>query len=60
VLILSGFLLHSPWQAKVIAASATPGPELQSLLHAPMHRIASILSALSILTLIVLMTVRPG
>lgn len=58
VLILSGFLLHSPWQAKVVAASAAP--ELQQLLHAPSHRIASILSALSILTLIFLMTVRPG
>ena len=60
VLILSGFLLHSPWQAKVVAASAAPGPELQQLLHAPMHRVASIVSALSILTLIILMTVRPG
>ena len=60
VLILSGFGLHSPWQAKVIAASATPNPELQSLLHAPVHKIASALSAVSILTLIFLMTVRPG
>src|SRR3954462_3796866 len=60
VLILSGFLLHSPWQAKIIAASAAPGPELQRLLHAPMHRVASIVSALSILTLVFLMTVRPG
>lgn len=25
VLILTGFLLHSPWQAKVLAASAAPG-----------------------------------
>lgn len=60
VLILTGFLLHSPWQAKVIAASAAPGAELQPLLHAPSHRIASILSALSILTLVFLMVVRPG
>jgi len=60
VLILSGFLLHSPWQAKVIAASAAPAPELAALLHAPSHRLASILSALSILTLVFLMTVRPG
>ena len=60
VLILSGFLLHSPWQAKVVAASAAPGPELQQLLHAPSHRFASIVSALSILALIFLMTVRPG
>jgi hypothetical protein len=60
VLILSGFLLHSPWQAKVIAASVAPGPELGQLLQAPAHRIASILSALSILALVFLMTVRPG
>jgi hypothetical protein len=60
VLILSGFLLHSPWQAKVIAASAAPGPELQALLNAPAHKLASALSALSVLTLVFLMTVRPG
>jgi uncharacterized membrane protein len=60
VLILVGFLLHSPWQAKVIAASASPGPELNALLQSPMHRISSALSALSILTLLFLMTARPG
>lgn len=60
VLILVGFLLHLPWQAKVIAASAEPGPQLQTLLHAPMHRIASILSAVSILVIVFLMTARPG
>jgi hypothetical protein len=60
VLILVGFLLHSPWQAKVIAASAAPSAELQSLLNAPSHKIASALSALSILALVFLMTVRPG
>jgi hypothetical protein len=60
VLIVSGFVLHSPWQAKVIAASATAGPELGSLLNAPVHRLASALSALSILTLVFLMVVRPG
>jgi hypothetical protein len=60
VLILTGFGLHSPWQARVIAASAAPNPELQSVLHAPMQKIASAISALSILTLIFLMTVRPG
>jgi len=53
-------LLHSPWQAKVIAASAAPGPELQALLNAPTHKLASALSALSVLTLVFLMTVRPG
>ena len=60
VLILTGFLVHSPWQAKVVAASAAPGPELQQLLQAPRYKIASLVSALSILTLVFLMTVRPG
>jgi len=60
VLILTGFLVHSPWQAKVVAASAAPGPELQQLLQAPRHKIASLVSALSILALVFLMTVRPG
>jgi hypothetical protein len=60
VLILVGFLMHSPWQAKVIAASAAPSAELDRLLHAPSHRIASILSALSIVALVYLMTARPG
>jgi hypothetical protein len=60
VLIMTGFLLHSPWQAKVIAASVSPGPELNVLLHSAMHRVASAVSALSILTLLYLMTARPG
>jgi hypothetical protein len=60
VLIFTGFLLHRPWQSKVIAASASPGPELDALLRAPMHRIASAISAISILTLLYLMTARPG
>jgi hypothetical protein len=60
VLILVGFLMHLPWQSKVIAASAGPSPELNALLHAPMHRVATILSAISILVIIFLMTVRPG
>ena len=60
VLILTGFLLHSPWQGKVVAASAAPGPELDALLNAPIHRIASGVSAASILTLLYLMTARPG
>jgi hypothetical protein len=60
VLILTGFLLHSPWHEKVIAASARPGPELGALLQSPMHRVASALSATSILALIYLMTARPG
>jgi len=60
VLILTGFLVHAPWQAKVIAASATPSPDLEAVLNAPAHRIASIVSALSVLTLVYLMTARPG
>ena len=60
VLILTGFLLHAPWQAKVVAASAAPGPELDAVLNSPVNRIASIVSALSILTLVYLMTARPG
>ena len=60
VLILTGFLLHSPWQAKVIATSAAPGPDLQALLNAPSHKVASALSALSVLALVFLMTVKPG
>jgi uncharacterized membrane protein len=60
VLILVGFLMHAPWQAKVIAASANPGPDLETLLQAPSHRIASLLSAVSVLVLLYLMTARPG
>jgi len=60
LLILTGFLLHSPWQAKVVAASASPGPELDALLNSPIHRMASGVSAASILTLLYLMIARPG
>ena len=60
VLILSGALLHSPWQAKVLAASAAPGPELDALLRSPIHRIASGLSAVSVLVLLYLMIARPA
>jgi uncharacterized membrane protein len=60
VLILTGFLLHSPWQAKVAAASAAGGPELDALLQAPIHRIASGISAASVLALLYLMTAKPG
>jgi uncharacterized membrane protein len=60
VLILAGFLLHSPWQAKVLAASAAPGPELDALLRSPIHRIASGLSAVSVLVLLYLMIARPA
>jgi hypothetical protein len=60
VLILTGFLLHSPWQAKVIAASAPGGADLETVLQSPIHRIAAGLSAMSVLTLVYLMTARPG
>lgn len=60
VLILTGFLLHAPWQAKVIAASASPGPHYEALLHSPVHRIASGLSAISVLAIVYLMVARPG
>ena len=60
VLILTGFLLHHPWQAKVIAASASGGAELDALLQSPIHRIASGVSAASVLTLVYLMTAKPG
>ncbi len=60
VLILTGALLHNPWQAKVIAASGSGGAELGALLQSPIHRIASGVSAVSVLTLIYLMTAKPG
>jgi len=60
VLILTGFLLHSPWQAKVITASGSGGVGLDVLLQSPVHRIASGVSAVSVLTLIYLMTAKPG
>jgi hypothetical protein len=60
VLILTGFLIHLPWQRKVIAASATPGPELTALLKAPSHNIGKVVSALAIIALIALMIARPG
>jgi len=60
VLILTGFLLHDPWQAKVIAAAASGGAELNALLQSPVHRIASGVSAVSVLTLVYLMTAKPG
>ncbi|HKQ45624.1 MAG TPA: DUF2269 family protein [Rhizomicrobium sp.] len=60
VLFLVGALVHSPWQAKVLAASANPGPELEALLNAPIHRITSAVSGISVLTLVYLMTARPA
>jgi len=58
VLLLNGFLLHLPWQRRVLAAA--PGPELDAALAAPIHKIASAVSAISVLALIFLMTARPG
>lgn len=58
ILLANGFLLHLPWQRRVLAAA--PGPELDAALTAPIHKIASIVSALCVLTLVFLMTVRPG
>jgi uncharacterized membrane protein len=60
VLIIVGFGMHAPWQARVIAASAAPGPQLEAVLKAPAHKIANALSALSVLALLYLMTARPG
>jgi uncharacterized membrane protein len=60
LLLFNGFLLHLPWQRKVIAESASPGTGFDALLNAPIHRIASAVSAVSILALIYLMTARPG
>ena len=60
VLILTGFLLHDPWQAKIIAAAGSGGTELNALLQSPIHRIASGVSAVSVLTLLYLMTAKPG
>ena len=60
VLVFSGFGLHRPWHNRVIAASASPGPELDAVLRAPVHKIASAVSALCVLTLVYLMTAKPG
>jgi hypothetical protein len=60
VLILVGFLMHAPWQARVIAASAAPGPELEKELGSPLHKIANAISAVSVLALLYLMTAQPG
>jgi MFS family permease len=58
ILLLNGFLLHRPLHRRV--ATATPGPQLEAALHAPMHRVAAIVSGLSVLALVFLMVVRPG
>lgn len=44
----------------MLTASAAPGPELEALLRAPLHRIASGLSAVSVLVLLYLMVARPA
>jgi hypothetical protein len=65
VLIVAGLGMHAPWQAKVITASAGSmdgaiTPELDRLLHSPVHPVASALSAVSFITLVYLMTAQPG
>jgi uncharacterized membrane protein len=60
VLILTGFLLHLPWQKKILAAAAGPQAQLDALRQAPAHKLASALSAISVLVLVFLMTARPG
>lgn len=61
VLIAVGFGVHSPWQAKVIAASAQgTTPELEALLKSPISPLASAVSAISIIALVYLMTERMG
>jgi hypothetical protein len=65
VLIVAGVILHAPWQAKVLAASAaspdgTITPALGAVLKSPVGPIASALSALSFIALIYLMTAQPG
>ncbi len=60
VLMLTGTLLHRPWHDKVIAASATGGADLDAVLKEPLHKIAAIISAVSVLALVLLMTMQPG
>ena len=61
VLIAVGFGLHSPWQAKIIRASANgPSPELDALLKSPLSPVASALSAVAIIAIVYFMTERMG
>ncbi len=61
VLLVVGVGLHSPWQARVIAASAPSARgDLDALLHAPLHRIASALSGLSVLAILYFMATQPA
>ena len=61
VLILVGFLVHKPWHAKVVAASANgPTQELDALLKSQVSPVASAVSAISIIALVYLMTARMG
>ena len=58
LLLIVGFGLHLPWDRKVVAAA--PGPELDAVLKAPIHKIASAISSVCILGLVFLMIFRPG
>ncbi len=58
ILIVTGFALHLPWYRRVVAA--TSGPMLDAALAAPSHRIATVISGLSVLALVFLMVARPG
>lgn len=61
VLILVGFLFHSPHQKKMIAASANgPSPELEALLKSPAGPVGGLVSLLAVFTLVWLMTARLG
>jgi hypothetical protein len=61
VLILTGFLFHSPHQKKVIAASAGgPSPELDALLKSPAGPVGGLVSLLAVVALVWLMTARLG
>ena len=57
VLMAVGFGLHSPHQAKVIAASANGmTPELQAMLKSPVIPLAGMVSALGVIAIVYLMS----
>lgn len=61
ILIAVGFGVHSPWQAKVIRASAQgPSPALDRLLKSPVSPLASATSAVCIIAIVYFMTERMG
>ena len=57
LLMVVGFGIHSPHQARVIAASAKgPGPELDAELKSPLAPIAGMISALAVIAIVWLMS----